>query len=230
MDEEIEDFVVKCILEKCVSHGRRQDTVMYSNTHVKVKDLLGLTNAKLKPRDQRIRSATSIWNLSKPRNRRSVQAKLHRGSGMFCTKAPYKADDIFNENTHHKRAFKKNIRNYFFSERTKENRKYCLMRSIDNKAYLRPGTSEGFNSVRNKRILTPAESEKMRKLPKYDWPIKKVYQTPQLTEFWCWRALMLKATKSLDQPETLTMYLFAKKFCRLLWNNLGIRNSVSAAH
>ena len=185
IDEEIEDFVVKCISEKCVSHGRRQDTAMYSS--VKVKDLLGLANAKLKPRGQRIRSATSIWNLSKPRNRRSVQAKLYRGSGMFCTKVPYKAGDTFDENTHHRRAFKKNIRDFFFSERAKANKKYCLMRSIDDKAYLRPGTSEGFNSVRNKRILTPAASEKMRKLPKYDWPIKKVYQTP-LTH----RVLMLE--------------------------------------
>ena len=40
------------------------------------------------------------------------------------------------------------------------------------KAHLSPGTSEGFNSVRNKQILTPAASEKMRKLP------KKIYQTP----------------------------------------------------
>ena len=46
IDEEIDDFVVKCISEKCVSHGRRQDTVRYSNRHVKVKDLLGLANAK----------------------------------------------------------------------------------------------------------------------------------------------------------------------------------------
>ena len=51
-DEEIEDFVVKCISEKCVSHCRRQDTVMYSNRRVKVKDLLGLADAKLKPRGQ----------------------------------------------------------------------------------------------------------------------------------------------------------------------------------
>ena len=136
---------------------------MYSNRRVKVKDLLGLANAKLKPRGQRIRSATSIWNLSKPRNRRSVQAKLHRGSGMFGTKAPYKADDTFNENTHHRRAFKKNIRDFFFSERTKANRKYCLMRSIGDKAYLRPGTSAGFNSVRNKRNFNSSSIRKNEK-------------------------------------------------------------------
>ena len=72
------------------------------------------------------------------------------------------------ENTNHRRAFKKNIRDFFFSKRTKANRKYCLTKSIDDKVYLRPGTSEGFNSVRNKRILTPAASEKIRKFPKYD--------------------------------------------------------------
>ena len=66
---------------------------------------------------------------------------------MFCTKAPYKAD-AFNENTHHRRAFKKNIRDFFFSERTKANRKYCLMRSIDDKAYLRPGTNFNSSSIR----------------------------------------------------------------------------------
>ena len=52
------------------------------------------------------------------------------------------------------------------------------MRSIDDKAYLRPGTSEGFSSVRNGRILTPSAESKMKKLPNYDWPVSSVYQTP----------------------------------------------------
>ena len=43
------------------------------------------------------------------------------------------------------------------------------MRSIDDKAYLRPGTSEGFSSVRNGRILTPSSESKME---------KRAYQTP----------------------------------------------------
>ena len=77
------------------------------------------------------------------------------------------------------------------------------MRSIDDNAYLRPGTSEGFNSVRNGRILTPAASEKMRKLPKYDWPIKKVYQTP-LTH----RVLMLESSIYSSRSGIMTVGLY----------------------
>ena len=49
---------------------------------------------------------------------------------------------------------------------------------MDDKAYLRPGTSEGFFSVRNTRILTSSAKAKMRKLPKFGCPQKMFYQTP----------------------------------------------------
>lgn len=49
---------------------------------------------------------------------------------------------------------------------------------MDDKAYLRPGTSEGFEKARNLRILTLTDEEKARKLPKYDWQEKMVYVTP----------------------------------------------------
>ena len=52
------------------------------------------------------------------------------------------------------------------------------MRSIDDKAYLCPGTSEGFSNTRNQRILTPTDVDKARPFPQYDWPKKLVYQTP----------------------------------------------------
>ena len=48
VDEEVEDFVLKCISEKSISHVRRQDTVLYSSRRVKVKDLLGIANFKLR--------------------------------------------------------------------------------------------------------------------------------------------------------------------------------------
>ena len=52
------------------------------------------------------------------------------------------------------------------------------MRSTDDKAYIRPSTSEGFDKARNIRILTLSDEAKARKLPKYDWPEKLVYVTP----------------------------------------------------
>ena len=92
--EEIEHFLVKCIADKCVSHGMRQDTVLYSNRRIKSRDLLDLANFKLQEKEKKLRSATTVLNLSKPRYFRSRQSKLHRGSRLFCTKAPYKEGNL----------------------------------------------------------------------------------------------------------------------------------------
>ena len=54
----------------------------------------------------------------------------------------------------------------------------CFMRSTDNKAYNRPGTSEGLEKMRNTRILMLSDVNKARKLPKYEWPERLVYITP----------------------------------------------------
>ena len=52
------------------------------------------------------------------------------------------------------------------------------MRSIDDKAYLRPGTSEGCSKTRNSQILTMSAEAKAHKLPNYDWPESQMYITP----------------------------------------------------
>ena len=115
-----------------------------------------------------------MYNRGKPRSKRSVQAKKHRGKGLFCTKEPPKAEDVDNENTHYQRTHVKNVKCAFFGKEAKDVSHLCFMRSTDDKAYLRLGTLEGFFNARNQRILTP----KARALPKYDWPEKLVYQTP----------------------------------------------------
>ena len=51
------------------------------------------------------------------------------------------------------------------------------MCSTDDKAYIRPGTSEGLEKTRNTRILTLSDVNKARKLPKYDWPERLVFIT-----------------------------------------------------
>ncbi|CAB3995779.1 RNA-directed DNA polymerase from transposon X-element [Paramuricea clavata] len=55
--------------------------------------------------------------------------------------------------------------------------KSSLMKSMDDKAYIRPGTSEGPEKNRNVKILT-LDGTGARKLPKYDWPERLVYQIP----------------------------------------------------
>jgi hypothetical protein len=179
IDSEDEDFIAKSIEDKATYHGRRHDLVLYTNRRVKKRDLLNIANYRLASRNKKlIKSATTVYNRCKPRSSRSIQAKRHKGKGLFCTKKPPKAEDIDNENTHYQRAHVKNVKFSFFGQESAANSQLCFMRSIDDKAYLRPGTSEGFQNTRNRKILTLTDVEKARQLPKYDWPEKLVYQTP----------------------------------------------------
>ena len=176
LDSDDEEFVAKSIEDKATYHGRRHDLAMYTNRRVKKADLLNIANYKLICEGkQTIKSATTVYNRSKPRY---LQAKRHRGKSLFCCKKPPKAEDIDNENTHYQRAHVKNVKITFFGKESEESSKLCFMRSIDDKAYLRPGTSEGFSNTRNQRILTTTDVDKARAPPKYDWPEKLVYQTP----------------------------------------------------
>ena len=87
LDSEDEEFVAKCIEDKATYHGRRHDTVMYTNKRVKKSDLLDIANYKLFQRGkQAIRSGNTVYNRSRPRNIRSLQARRHCGKGLFCFK------------------------------------------------------------------------------------------------------------------------------------------------
>lgn len=142
---------------------------------VKVRDLKNIADVNLLQRGKKpIRSSITAWNRSRPKNVRS----RHRGKMLFCTRKPPKTEDNSNESTHYQRTHKKNVVRRLFSRKVGDERKYCFARSIDDKAYVRPGTTEGFEKTRNKRILTPSANERSRQLPKYDWPEKKVYVTP----------------------------------------------------
>lgn len=179
LDEEDEEFLAKCVEDKATYHGRRQNLVMYTNRRVKSRDLLNIANHRLQKAGKKlIKSASTVYNRCKPKNSRSMQASRHIGKGLMCFKKPPKAEDKDNENTHYQRAHVKNIKMSMFSEESGEAKDYSLLHSIDDKAYIRPGTSEGFSSARNQRILTLSDATKAKKLPKYDWPEKYVYQTP----------------------------------------------------
>ena len=186
INDEEEEFLAKCIegKAKCVEdkatyHGRRHDLVMYTNRQVKSTDLLNIANYRLlKSGKKMIKSVTTVYNRCKPKNKRSIQAKKHIGKGLMCFKKPLKAEDKDNENTHYQRAHVKNIKMSLFSESAGTAKDYSLLHSMDDKAYLCPGTGEGFAGSRKRKILTVADAEKAKKLPKYDWPQQLVYQTP----------------------------------------------------
>ncbi len=67
-----------------------------------------------------IKSATTVYNHGKPRSKRSIQAKRHRGKGLFCTKKPPKAEDVDNKTTHYQRTHVKNVKCAFFEKEAKD--------------------------------------------------------------------------------------------------------------
>lgn len=140
---------------------------MFTNRRVKVRDLLGIANHSLRKHGKHtIKSYTTVLNRARPRNKRSIQGKKHiglskttsfikvpgqnvqlivvfsfiSGKGLFCCRKPPKTEESSSINTHYQRAHKKNVLKSFYSKESKDtNTAYSFSRSIDDKAYLRPG-------------------------------------------------------------------------------------------
>ena len=199
MDETDENYVLQCIENKATAHGHRHDSVMYLNHRVKKKDFLRLANTSrisrgLKP----IRSATTVFNRARPRNRRSLQAIKHLGLGLFCSKKPPKLEDNENILTHHQRAFKKAMLMERCGEDDEEDMKHKLFISRDDKAYICPGTGTGMQSARNVKIIQPSDPSKQRVLPKYDFPERLVNATPGVN-----RIILYEINKELGSKDQL---------------------------
>lgn len=194
VNEETEQFVAKAIEEKASYHGRRHEPTMYTNRRIKVRDLKNIANYHLaKEGKPPIRSAITVWNRSKPRNLRSMQAKRHIGQSLFCTSKPPKAEDQSNESVHHQRAHVKNVQHFLSSE---ESTNYSILHSMDDKASVIPGTSTGFEKSRRVKILNLC-NEGAKQLPKYDWPEQMVIQTPSA------HRIMSKRTEEVDGERRL---------------------------
>ncbi len=198
LDAEIEEAILKSVEDVASYHGRRHEATQYLNHRVKGRDLLYTANALLAEKGKSpIQSHITVWNRSRPRRKNTIQAKQHIGLGLWCTKKPPKAEENENELTHHQRAHINNVKMYFFSEKAGNMQKYVTMRSIDDKAYIRPGTGEAMDKSRNQRILTPVAEERAKKLPVHDWPERLVCVTPST------HRVFSKESKILNDKEKL---------------------------
>lgn len=179
LDSEDEEFIQKSIEDKSTAHGRRHDAVLYLNHRIKKKDFLSIANYNLFRRGKRlIKSATTVLNRGRPKNLSSRQAKLHLGKWLFCAKKPPKTEYEANECTHHQRKHVKNAKLSLF-----EKDKDGLVLSMDDKAYLRPGTDVGVRNVKAGRIYDVSDPEKQSKLPQHDFSNPQVHITPSSSRF-----------------------------------------------
>ena len=205
MDGDEEQFLLKAIEEMSTAHGRRHDTVMYLHHRVNAKDMLKIVNQRRVEKWKKpLRAVSTVLAHGKPKRKDSIQAKRHLGQSLFCCRKPPKTEDNETELTHHQRAHVRNaIEDFCHNE---DDRKYTLIKSMDDKAYVHPGTSVVLRDVKQGGIFQPCDSEVARKLLKYNWVNEEVYITPS-THHILRRNLKTLATKRL------TSCLMTKVLC-----------------
>lgn len=79
--------------------------------------------------------------------------------------------------------------------------KYSFIKSIDDKAYVRPGTSVGLRDVKKMgiHVYQPTDTSAGRKLPKCNWDNEQVYVTPSP------HCIFSEGPKVVDETEVFVM-------------------------
>ncbi|CAG2187339.1 unnamed protein product [Mytilus edulis] len=177
IDEEDEDFLLNCIESKATAHGRRHDSVLYLNHSVRKRDFKNIVNHfRISKGKQTIKSSTTVYNRGRPKNTRTLQAKQHKGKWLFSSKKPTKSEEKNRIHTKHKRAHVKRAVIHL----CKEDQDLALIHSMDDKAYLKPEASDGLDKF---KVFQTTDSDKQRKLPKYDFAQAKLNITPSSHRF-----------------------------------------------
>ena len=123
-----------------------------------------------------LKSASTVLTRGKPVREKSIAAKRHIGKGLFCTKKPPKTEQQNNETTHHQRAHVKLMKSDMAEAEGNKYGELSMIVSMDDKAYLRPGTDVGAKGSRKQRIYT--STEQPCSLPQHDFSNSKLHTTP----------------------------------------------------
>lgn len=95
-------------------------------------------------------------------------------------KKPPKTEDHETESTHHQRAHVRNAKHRMFGDDEKD---HSLLISMDDTAYLRPGTDVGARATKTGVIYDVIDPEEEKKLPQHDFNHPEVNQTPASFRF-----------------------------------------------
>ncbi|CAC5360002.1 unnamed protein product [Mytilus coruscus] len=177
IDDEDEDFLLNCIESKATAHGRRHDSVLYLNHSVRKRDFKNIVNHfRISQGKQTFKSSTTVYNRGRPKNTRTLQAKKHKGKWLFSSKKPTKSEEKNRIHTKHQRAHVKRA----VIHSCKEDQDLALIHSMDDKASLKPEASDGLDKF---KVFQSTDSDKQRKLPKYDFAQAKLNITPSSHRF-----------------------------------------------
>ena len=172
IDRGAERAVYNVLYEQLKAHERRwgdEGTGYLEEGRIQGRELRRIANKYLQSKGlPLIKSRETVRSWGKLRNKSSRQAMQHRGEGLWKTRWSEKKLSDVHVNIHYNRAHIKNYTRLIFKNGSPYH-KFTVRRAIDDKAYLRCGSSEGFS----RPIHTPFQisSESLQfKLPSSDYP------------------------------------------------------------
>lgn len=176
IDRGAEKEIYDVLQEQLVAHKSRKGCPL-AEQRITWKEMRCIANNYLKTHGKRlIRSYETARSFGTPRNTRSIQAKQHRGQGLWSHKRAKKNYVDAHVNIHYNRAHVKMYTRLIFSQKTSPRfKKLSVRRCIDDKAYLRCGTSEGFSRPRHAPLAVDGETSE---IPAYDFPQQAGYVAP----------------------------------------------------
>lgn len=126
-----------------------------------------------------IKSKETVRSWGKCRNKRYRQAEQHRGQNLWAHLRPQKKHHQRHINVHYNRAHVKNYTRFAFANSSPVHGKSLVIRrAIDDKAYVRCGTSEGFSRPLHTPVQLNTGPDSQFKLPSADYPDPVGYVAP----------------------------------------------------
>ena len=124
-------------------------------------------------------SKETVRSWGKCRNKRSRQSKQHRGLNLWAHLRAEKKQQNKHINIHYNRAHIKSYTRFAFGRSSVVHGKNLVIRrAIDDKAYIRCGTSEGFCRPPHTPVLINTDPNSQFKLPTADYPDPVGYVSP----------------------------------------------------
>ena len=126
-----------------------------------------------------IKSKETVRSWGKCRNKRYRQANQHRGQNLWAHLRPQKKLHRRHINVHYNRAHVKNDTRFSFaSSNVVQGKHLVIRRAIDDKAYIRCGTSEGFSRPLHTPVQLNTGYDSHFKLPSANYPDPVGYVSP----------------------------------------------------
>lgn len=175
IDRGAEVAVFHALQEQLTAHVKRKDAPELEK-RVHNKELRQIANKWLEQHGKsKIRSYETVRSWGRTKRKGTHQSKQHRGQSLWRYKRPKKSYTEEHPNLHYNRAHIKQYMRLLFSRNHRISKRFTLRRCMDDKAYLRCGTSEGFSRPRTKPLMLVDEEPT---LPAYDFPEKCGYVAP----------------------------------------------------